>query len=471
MTDDLSIVDIRKRLNLGETSVVEVVSRLYDRIDAHEPKLSNMVSSHSRDVVLEKAAQLDRKKTKGALFGIPFTLKESYLTKDLPTTAGSKVLEGFMSPYNATVYQKLIDQDAILIGKTSMDAWGHGASSENTDYKVVLNPHDVTRSAGGSSGGAAAGVTAGLSMFAVGEDTGGSIRNPASWNGVTGLKVTYGRVSRYGCIAYASSFDTVGPIARSAADCALVLETMAGHDSKDATCATHEVEPYSDGLSQSLKGKTIGVIPSLLDSESLDPSVSIAMNDALKVFDDMGVRVKEVDFDLFKYGLALYYLIAPSETSSNLGRYDGVRFGLDRSYFSQESMRRILIGTFALSAGYYDAYYRQAQKVRTLLIDAYKKTLDECDVLLMPVTPTPAPKIGDLINDPMTNMLADYFTVTQNPAGVPSLAFPAKYTTSGLPMGLQLTGRLFSEGLLLNMVHQFQQMTEYHKVRPVMADN
>jgi len=346
-----------------------------------------------------------------------------------------------------------------------MDAWGHGSSSENTDFGPVKNPYDLERSAGGSSGGNAAAIASRMCVFAIGEDTGGSIRNPAAWCNISGLKVTYGRVSRYGTIAYASSFDSVGPMAKSVEDLAIVLETIAGKDKYDATSSPHSVPNYSQELKNSLKDIVIG-IPREFFGKGLDKEVNDEIMKAVETMKKLGIRFKNISIPLFDYGLPVYYLIGPSETSSNLARYDGIRYGEERRFFTEETARRIMIGTYALSSGYYDAYYKQAQKVRTLFIEEYKKALTQCDAIIMPVMPTPAVKLGELLNDPLQNLLADIYTVSQNPVGVPSLAIPCGFTKEGLPIGMQLVGNMFEEDLLLQLGYHYQLNSDWHKQRP-----
>lgn len=402
---------------------------------------------------------------KGPLAGKTFVLKDCYVTKGIRTTAASKVLENYIPQYNATVYKKLLAAGAILVGKMNMDAWGHGGTSENTDFGIVKNPWDLERVAGGSGGGPAVAVATDCVDFAISEDTGGSIRNPAAWCGITGLKVTYGRVSRYGCIAYASSFDTVGPTARTAEECAEVLQIIAGKDPYDATSSPKPVPNYLKKINDPLSKLTIG-IPKEFFGEGLDKENEKAIFEAVKKFEELGCEIKEISLPISDYVIPVAYIIAPSETSSNLARYDGIRYGRDRSNFTTESKRRIILGTYALSAGYYDAYYKKAQQVRTIFIQEYKKALDKCDVMLMPVNPTPPPKIGTLINDPVASYLADIYTYSQNPVGVPALALPCGFTKNNLPIGMQLVGKMFSEDLLLQIGHQYQQITDWHTRKP-----
>lgn len=462
---DQSIRELSEGLDNGKFTSVDLIEECYGNIEKLQPKLNAFITVIDKKITLQEANRKDAERTenKSHLYGIPFVLKDAYISENIKTTSASNVLGDFIPPYNSTVYQKLLNAGAILIGKMNMDAWGHGGSSENTDFGPVKNPWDTTRVAGGSSGGSAVAVATRMAAFSIGEDTGGSIRNPSAWCNTTGLKVTYGRVSRYGCIAYASSFDTVGPMAKTAEDCAIILEAIAGKDPYDATSSTHEVPHYYDFLKSVINKKiTIG-LPKEFYGEGLNIEIKRAIIEASKVFEKLGMKVKEISMPLFDYGIPVYYLIGPSETSSNLARYDGVRYGNDRSFFTEETMRRIMIGTYALSAGYYDAYYKKAQKARTLFIKEYKKALTECDTLLIPVTPTPPTKLGELINNPLENFLADIYTTSQNPVGVPSLALPCGFTKNNLPIGMQLVGNMFSEDILLTLGHQYQRLTEWHK--------
>lgn len=455
-------------LKTGEFTSIDLVNECYENINKLHPKLNAFITIVGKEVVLQKVKEKDLSRTRNSshLHGIPFVLKDAYVTKDIRTTSASNVLNDFIPPYNSTVYQKLVDAGAILLGKMNMDAWGHGGSSENTDFGPVKNPWDQTRVAGGSSGGPGVAIITRMTAFSIGEDTGGSIRNPSAWCNTTGLKVTYGRVSRYGCIAYASSFDTVGPMAKTAEDCAIILEAIAGKDPYDATSSSHEVPHYYDLLKTGINKKIIIGLPKEFYGNGLNDEIKKSILEAAKVFEKLGMKVKEISMPLFDYGIPVYYLIGPSETSSNLARYDGIRYGNDRSFFTEETMRRIMIGTYALSAGYYDAYYKKAQKARTLFIKEYKKALSECDVILIPVTPTPPTKLGELINNPLENFLADIYTTSQNPVGVPSLALPCGFTKNNLPIGMQLVGDMFSEDLLLKLGYEYQKQTDWHKKKP-----
>lgn len=459
---DKTISELAAGLLKGDFSSIDLIEECYRNIESINPKTNAFITIVPKEEALKKASQT---KLTSKLSGIPFVLKDCYVTQGIKTTSASNILKDFVPPYNATVYQKLIDAGAILVGKMNMDAWGHGGSSENTDFGPVKNPWDLTRVAGGSSGGPAVAVATRMATFAIGEDTGGSIRNPSGWCNTTGLKVTYGRVSRYGSIAYASSFDTVGPMAKSVEDCAIVLETIAGQDQYDATSSPNKVPLYSSLLNTDLKDITVG-IPKEFYGDGLDSEIKIAVLKVVRDLEKIGVKSKQISMPLFDLCLPVYYLIGPSETSSNLARYDGIRYGHSRDNFTDETMRRILIGTYALSAGYYDAYYKKAQQVRTLFIQEYQKALSDCTVLLQPIMPTPPPKIGELLNNPLQNLLADIYTTSQNPVGVPSLALPCGFTKTGLPIGAQIVGQMFSEELLLALGHQYQQITDFHLQKP-----
>ena len=459
---DKTILELAAGLRSGEFTSVDLVNECYDNIEKYNPQVNAFITIIPKEVALKNAQEV---KLNSPLSGLPFVLKDCFVTEGIKTTAASKVLENFIPPYSATIYKKLLDAGAILVGKMNMDAWGHGGSTENTDFGVTKNPWDTSRVPGGSGGGPAVAVSARMAVFAIGEDTGGSIRNPAAWTNTTGLKVTYGRVSRYGAIAYASSFDTVGPVAKTSEDCAVILETIAGLDNLDATSSPKPVPAYSSLLDKKMSEIVIGV-PKEFYQDGLDPEIKAAVLQVSTELKKSGAVIKEISMPLFDLCLPVYYLIAPSETSSNLARYDGIRYGHGRDCFTDETTRRILIGTYALSAGYYDAYYKKAQQVRTLFIEEYQKALSQCDILLQPITPNNPPKFGELLSDPLQNLLADIYTVSQNPVGVPSLALPCGFTKSGLPIGAQIVGKMFTEELLLSVGHQFQKTTNYHLQKP-----
>jgi aspartyl-tRNA(Asn)/glutamyl-tRNA(Gln) amidotransferase subunit A len=449
---------------LKQQNPLAKIDEAYENIAKYQPIINSLITVRDQSDVLK---DLEAANKSAPLYGVTYVMKDAYVTEGIRTTAASKILDNFIPTYSATVYTKLKEAGAILIGKSNMDSWGHGGSTENTDYGVAKNPWDLSRVAGGSAGGSATALAVGMSQFSIGEDTGGSIRNPSGWNNITGLKVTYGRVSRYGAIAYASSFDTVGPMGRSCSDVAEALSIMAGVDPYDGTSSPIPVDDYVGKLSQDLSRIKIG-LPLEMFSKGLDPEIHETLKTAAAKFSELGFRVVDVSLPIAEIGLATYYLIAPSETSSNLARYDGVRYGAGRELFTQEGMRRIMIGTYALSSGYSEAYYKKAQKVRTILMGAYAKAYTQCDVLLMPISPTVATKIGDLLSDPLANMLADLYTTTVNQVGIPSLALPAGFSKKGLPIGMQLVGQKFSEALLLSLGHQYQLSTDWHTRSPIL---
>jgi aspartyl-tRNA(Asn)/glutamyl-tRNA(Gln) amidotransferase subunit A len=466
---DATLSQLAAQLQKKEISSVDLVKEALQQVQAHDAQLHSFITLADPADVLAKAEQADATRTPESpiLHGIPYALKDAYCTSDMRTTAASKVLDTFTPPYDATVYRKMKETGAILIGKNNQDAWGHGGSTENTDYQPAKNPWDPQRIPGGSSGGSAIAVATRMAAFAIGEDTGGSIRNPSSMCNTSGLKVTYGRVSRYGAIAYASSLDTVGPMAKSVVDLAIIMEHIAGRDPLDGTSSPVAVPAYTQFLGQDIKGKVIG-LPAEFYGEGLDPAVRTIIDQAVKTFENLGAKIETVSMPALKHGVAIYYLIALSETSSNLARYDGIRYGDSRQLFSAETMRRIMVGSYALSAGYADELYNNAQKARTLLISEYAQAFEKCDVLLAPVTPTPPAIIGELINDPLKNLLEDLYTGTVNVVGSPSLAIPAGFTANKLPVGLQLIGKKFAEAELLQLGSAYQAVTEWHTKKPIL---
>lgn len=467
---DLSILELTKRLKAKSISSVELVTESYQRMEASEPIIHAAITIREKAVAFAMAKKADDSRTTDShtLFGIPYVVKDAYITKGMRTTAASKILDTFIPPYNATVIDRLEKCGAILIGKMNMDAWGHGASTENTDYPMTKNPWDTTRSAGGSGGGPASAIALRYVPFAIGEDTGGSIRLPAAWCGITALKVTYGRVSRYGAIAYASSLDSVGPTANTAEDCAVVLEAIAGVDPFDATSSSHPVDKYVKGIKETIKGKRIA-FPRQYYKEGLDPEIKKAILKAREQFVSLGAIVDDVSMPLLEFGVPVYYILAPSETSSNLGRYDSVRFGGGREMFTKETRRRIMTGTHALSSGYYNAYYKKAQKARSVFIQNYSLILSKYDAILSPVTTVSAMKFGELLDDPVANMMMDVYNVNVNIVGVPSLALPCGFTKKGLPIGMQLIGNMYAEKTLLSLGTAYQTVTDWHTKIPTGA--
>lgn len=464
---DESIRDLAQKLQKRELSVTDLVKESYDTIAKNEKNINSLITLVDAEAALSRARKLDADigRAQSPLYGIPYVMKDAYMTRGIRTTAASKVLDAFIPTYSATVHEKLEQAGAILIGKANMDAWGHGASTENTDYRVTKNPWGVDRSAGGSGGGPAAAVASRFCSFGIGEDTGGSIRNPAAWNNISAMKVTYGRVSRYGAIAYASSLDTVGPTAKRVEDCAFVLEAIAGLDPYDATSSPRSAPAYTKEMQTSIKGKKIA-FPVEFYGDALDHEIREAIFNARKTFVSLGAVVEEVSLPMLEYGVPMYYILAPSETSSNLSRYDGVRYGGGRELFTKETMRRVMTGTHALSSGYYDAYYKKAQKVRTIFIEKYRELLAGHDAILCPVTPMMPTKFGELINDPVKNMMADLYTVTVNIVGSPSLALPCGFGSMGYPIGMQLIGPMFAEGELFALGHAYQHATDWHTRKP-----
>lgn len=443
----------------------DLVREAYGAVEQHDGALRAFITVRPKEDALREARELDGEEQKRSLLhGLPFSVKDVYALAGGTTTAGSKVLEGFSPPFEATVVRKLRDAGAILIGTNTLDAWGHGGSSENTDFGIPRNPYDHTRVAGGSSGGTAVAVAARMVAFGVGEDTGGSIRNPASMCNVSGLKVTYGRVSRYGAIAYASSLDTVGPMAKSAADLASVLSVMAGKDPFDATSANRPVPDYAAAQREPLGSIRIGV-PKEFRSAAVEPAVQEKIDEALNVFRTLGATIVDVEIPTIARSVPIYYLVALTETASNLGRYDGVRFGHGRGNFTKETVKRILVGTYASKAGYADALYLRAQKGRTLLRREFEGVFDSCDMLLGPTVPMLPPMLGDFVRDPMQNLLIDMFLGAFNLVGAPAVSIPAGFAGT-LPVGLQLIGKMWDEETLLRWANAYQKKTEWHTHSP-----
>lgn len=463
-----NIEEAAKGLRQREFSARELVQSTLERIDLLDKKLRAFVTVCGESA-LKQADEVDKKIRQSlplsALTGIPFSAKDVFSSQDVKTTASAKVLENYLPPYDATVLKKLKEQGAVLIGKTNCDAWGHGISTENSDFFTTRNPWNLEYVPGGSCGGSGAALSAGLGLFSIAEDTGGSIRLPAAYCSTTGLKVTYGLVSRYGAIAFASSLDTVGPMANSAKDCALVLKEIAGQDPFDATTIQEALPDYGEACGKMPKKIILG-LPKEYYGAGLNPEIKKAIEAAIQTLESMGAETKEISLPTTKYGVSTYYIINPSETSSNLSRYDGIRFGKERACFGDEAKRRIMIGTHSLSSGYYDKYYRQALKVRRLVKEEFDRAFEKVDVIVAPVAPTPPFKIGEKANDPLAMYLADIYSAPINLAGIPSLALPCGFTKDGLPIGLQLIGPQLSENLLLQVGHAYQQTTDWHRRKP-----
>ncbi|MEW6427228.1 MAG: Asp-tRNA(Asn)/Glu-tRNA(Gln) amidotransferase subunit GatA [Thermodesulfobacteriota bacterium] len=464
---------LHELLTGGETSAAALTAHFLDRIERLEPEI-NAYLTVDREGALAQAAAADRRLRQGeapALCGIPLSIKDVLCTRNLRTTCGSRILENFRPVYDATVVERLRAAGAVILGKVSMDEFAMGSSNENCAFGVPRNPWNRDHVCGGSSGGSAASVAAGECVASLGSDTGGSIRQPASYCGIVGLKPTYGRVSRYGLIAYASSLDQVGPLSRDVTDCALLLAAIAGYDERDSTSVNREVPDYRAALTSGLAGCTVG-IPREYFIEGLDPEVDRAVQNGIAALREAGARVVDVSLPHTGYGVAAYYLIAPAEASSNLARFDGVRYGFrapeaetlidmyrkSRSQgFGPEVKRRIIIGTYALSSGYYDAYYKKASQVRALIVDDYKKAFEQCDVLVSPVTPTPAWKIGEKVADPLSMYLSDILTIPTNLAGLPGISVPCGASATGLPIGLQLQAGPFEEERLLKVAYNLER--------------
>jgi aspartyl-tRNA(Asn)/glutamyl-tRNA(Gln) amidotransferase subunit A len=478
---DQTLSALRAGLDRREFSAVEVTRACLERIAATDPQVNAFITVCAEQA-LTAAAAADRRLANGnaaPLTGIPLALKDIFNTAGVRTTCASKILDNYIPPYDATAFARLKAQDAVLLGKLNMDEFAMGSSNENSAFGAVRNPWDTACVPGGSSGGSAASVAARQAPAALGTDTGGSIRQPASHCGVVGLKPTYGRVSRFGVIAYASSLDQVGPLTRDVRDCALLLQAIAGHDPLDSTSVNTPVPDYSAGLRPGLKGVRIG-LPREYFIAGLDHDVRQAVEQAVATCRELGAEIIEVSLPHTEFAVACYYLIATAEASSNLARYDGVRFGqraagagnlLDMFMqsraegFGSEVKRRIMLGTYALSSGYYDAYYLKAQKVRTLIRQDFLAAFEQVDVLLTPVAPTPAFRLGEKTADPLQMYLSDIFTIPVNLAGTCALSLPCGFSAAGLPIGLQLIGKPFAEAELLHAAYAYEQATEWHKVK------
>jgi aspartyl-tRNA(Asn)/glutamyl-tRNA(Gln) amidotransferase subunit A len=481
---DLTIHGLHDSLRLKELSSVEATKAMLARIEAVEPQVRSFITV-TPEKALADAEAADVRIAAGSmdvLTGIPLALKDIFLTQGIRTTCGSHILHNFVPPYSATSYEKLVERGVVLLGKLNQDEFAMGSSNESSAYGCTRNPWDATRIPGGSSGGSAAVVAARQATASLGTDTGGSIRQPASHCSCVGLKPTYGRVSRYGVIAYASSLDQVGPLTRDVTDSAIMLGALAGHDPKDSTSVNTAVPDYRAALTGDVKGLRIG-LPKEYFIAGLDPDVQSAMDQAIATYRALGAEFVDVSLPHTDYAVATYYLIATAEASSNLARYDGVRFGhraveaaglLDmytksRSQgFGAEVKRRIMLGTYALSSGYYDAYYVKAQKVRTLIMQDFIRAFESVDLLLTPVAPTPAFKIGEKVNDPLQMYLSDIFTIPVNLAGTCAMSVPAGFSVDGLPIGVQLIGKPFGEETILRAAHAFEQATEWHVRKAVI---
>jgi len=457
-----------------DLSVTEVITSVFEEIDLNDKNIHAFITL-CRERALEDARRIDSKIAAGEslepLSGVPVAIKDNMVLRDVPTTCGSKILEGYIPPYTATAVERLRAAGAIVIGKTNLDEFAMGSSNENSAFFPTRNPHNLDYVPGGSSGGSAAAVAAGMSLISLGSDTGGSIRTPASFCGVVGVKPTYGRVSRYGLVAFASSLDQIGPFGKSVRECAQVLEIISGFDHYDSTSADVPVDPLLKDIDQPVKGLRIG-IPREYFIPGMDAEVKARLEECIKVYEGMGCKLQEISLPHTEHAVATYYLIATAEASSNLARYDGVRYGVRKggdagltdmyrktrmNGFGKEVKRRILLGTYALSAGYYDAYYLKALKVRTLVIQDFQKAFEQVDVILTPTSPTVAYKIGEKSGDPLSMYLSDIFTITCNLAGLPGISVPCGKNSAGLPIGMQLLANHFQEALLLRAACNFEK--------------
>src|SRR5262245_53507191 len=478
----LTIHELHDRLKRRELSARDLTRSVFDRIVATEERVHSFITL-CRDTASVEADDADRRFTQGdginPLLGIPVALKDIFLTRGTRTTCASQILSNFVPPYDGTAVARLKKAGAVILGKTNMDEFAMGSSTENSAFAVTRNPWSLDCVPGGSSGGSAAAVAADQCIAALGTDTGGSIRQPAACCGVVGLKPTYGRVSRYGVIAFASSLDQVGPLAKDVTDCALLLEAVAGHDPADSTSVPAAVPRYTAALTGDVRGLRVGV-PREYFVRGIEPEVEIAVREACRVLEQNGVAVEEVSLPHTEYAVASYYLIATAEASSNLARYDGMKYGhraqgsdLTETYirsraegFGAEVKRRIMLGTYALSAGYYDAYYLKAQKVRALVKKDFEEAFVKCDAIVTPTAPTAAFRIGEKIQDPVQMYLSDIFTISANLGGFPGLSLPCGFNARGLPIGLQMIGKHFDETTLLRLAYAYEQATEWHQRKP-----
>jgi aspartyl-tRNA(Asn)/glutamyl-tRNA(Gln) amidotransferase subunit A len=476
-----TIREMADDLAAGRYTSVELTQHFINRIHAHDKSLNSFITV-TDELALKQAHDADmlhKAGKAGPLTGIPIAQKDIFCTKGVKTSCGSKMLDNFIAPYNATVIEKFEAAGAVMLGKTNMDEFAMGSSNENSFYGPVRNPWNLDCVPGGSSGGSAAAVAGGLAPAATGTDTGGSIRQPAALTGITGLKPTYGRVSRYGMIAYASSLDQGGPMTKTAYDAAMLLNVMAGHDPRDSTSINIPVPDYTAGLDKPLHPLKVG-LPSAFFDERLNPEIAACLEEAKKVLAPMGVTFHPVTLNTLDLSIPAYYVIAPAECSSNLSRYDGVRFGhrcenpknlqdlYERSReegFGSEVKRRIMIGTYALSAGYFDAYYLKALKVRRLIANDFARAFETVDVIMSPTTPSTAFKIGEKSNDPVAMYLSDIYTIAVNLAGLPGMSIPCGFV-NGLPVGMQLIGKAFDEKTILHLAHQYQMNTDWHNKEP-----
>ena len=476
---ELTVHELKEKLNNKEITSQDIVKAYVDRINEKEPEVKAFITTLC-DEALEQAKKIDEEGDYSSFKGIPIGIKDNINITGVKTTCASRMLENFVSPYDATVIEKLKDEGIINLGKLNMDEFAMGGSTEYSYFKKTSNPWDLNRVPGGSSGGSAAAVAAGMAPWALGSDTGGSIRQPSSFCGVVGMKPTYGLVSRYGLVAFASSLDQIGPITKDVRDNAMLLNIIAGHDEKDTTSENIEKKDYVKALKNDVKGLKIGV-PKEFYGEGINPEVKKALENAIAKYKELGAEVEEFSMDIAKYALATYYIIACAEASSNLGRFDGIRYGYRTKEFSNlkdiyknsrsegfgaEVKRRIILGTYVLSSGYYDAYYKKAQQVRTLVKNEFSKAFEKYDVLVTPTAPTVAFNIGEKSNNPLEMYLADICTVPINIAGVPAISVPCGVDSNGMPIGMQIIGKHFAEETILNAAYTYEQNTNFKENKP-----
>ena len=479
---ELTLHEASERLRKREISSQDLTEAVFQRISDTESKVHSYITL-CRQTALVQAMKADerikRKEHLNSLLGIPIAIKDNFLTEGIKTTCASNILEEFIPPYDSTAAKRLREAGAVILGKTNLDEFAMGSSAENSAFFPTRNPWNTSSVPGGSSGGSAAAVAADQCIAAVGTDTGGSIRQPAAFCGIVGLKPTYGRVSRYGIVAFASSMDQVGPMTKDVRDCALLLTTIAGYDSRDSTSVNQGVPSYADGLRPDIKGLRLG-IPKEYFVSGMQPEVEQAVRDAVRQLEGNGALIEEISLPHTEYAVAVYYVVATAEASSNLARYDGMRYGhrarakdLTETYmlsreegFGPEVKRRIMLGTYVLSAGYYEAYYLKAQKVRTLIKKDFDEVFNKCDAIITPTAPTTAFKIGEKTQDPLQMYLSDIYTISVNLAGVPALSLPCGFDSHGLPIGMQIIGKRFDESTILNIAYAYEQQSDWHKRKP-----
>ena len=466
--NQLSIKSAREGLKNKDFTSVELTMACLNQIKKNNKVLNAFITVAEKEALesAKKADEMIKDCADIPLLGIPVALKDLFSTKKMKTTAASKVLENYIPSYDATVVQKIRDAGAVILGKTNLDAWAHGSSGENSDFGATKNPWNTEYVPGGSSSGSAVSVASDMCLASTGTDTGGSIRLPANFNNLVGLKPTYGRVSRYGIIAMASSLDSIGHFTKTVEDSAILLNVTHGQDIMDSTTLPSPKEDFTKNLSKGIKGLKVG-IPKEFVTSDLDKQVRVKFDESVGILRKLGAQVEEVSLPHTEYGIAAYYIIQPSEVSSNLGRYDGIRYGKDRSAFGDEAKRRIMLGTFTLSSEYYDAYYKKAMSVRTLIKKDFDNAFDKVDALISPVCPTLPWKLGEKINDPLKMYLSDALTVTINIAGIPSLSVTAGFSDNKLPIGIQIMGKQLSESLLFQIGNAFEKETNFYKQKPV----